>query len=192
MQNLHVIGDSHSMEVTWGGIDVVNIISHHLGPWTCAWFGIEKPIIEFNPEDWVCFCFGEIDCRDNLGLSTNWREITDKIVENYFYTISLYKAEKIFVFNIPPAVIQKTAAGNPWPCTGTDEERRKYVKYFNASLKRKCTEYNYIFFDVHDKYADDEGYFNLAYRDHCVHINNPIFLIEFLNEVINNTAGLQS
>ena len=179
------------MEVTWGGVNIVNVISHHLGPHTCAWFGFEKPLIPVDKEDWVCFCFGEIDCRDNLGKYENYREITDKIVENYFNAISQYEAAKIFVFNVVPAVIQSTASGDPWPCTGTDEERREYVRYFNKSLKAKCTEYDYIFFDVHDKYADENGFFNLKYRDNCVHITDPIFLNEFLNEIINSNPVLQ-
>lgn len=190
---LHVIGDSHASDYIWEGLGIngLQIISHHLGPKTCAWFGMYKPIIEVNKEDWICFCFGEIDCRDNIGLHANWKKITDKIIENYFHAISLYEADKIFVFNIPPAVIQKTAEGDPWPCTGTDEERRKYVRYFNRSLKNRCSDTGYIFFDVHDKYADENGYFNLKYRDNCVHINDPVYLIEFLNEIINSPAILQ-
>jgi len=180
MPNLHVIGDSHSMDVTWGGVTAVNVISHHLGPHTCAWFGFTKPMIPIDKKDWVCFCFGEIDCRDNIGKYDLWKPIVDVIVENYFYTISLYEAEKIFVFSVPPAVRQKTAAGDPWPCTGTDEERREYVKYFNQCLKGGCEKMGYIFFDVHDKYADEDGFFNLKYRDHCVHIKDPVFLNEFL------------
>ena len=191
MPNLHIIGDSHSI-YSWGkiNIDGVNILSHHLGPRTCAWFGFEKPIIPIDRKDWVCFCFGEIDCRDHLGLYEDYKAVTDKIVENYFYAISLYEAEKIFVFNVPPAVIQKTAAGDPWPCTGTDEERREYVKYFNKCLKEKCEKTGYIFFDVHDKYSDEDGFFNLKYRDNCVHINDPVFLIDFLNEVVNSPTVL--
>jgi len=168
------------MDVTWGGVNVVDIVSHHIGPHTCAWFGFTKPMIPIDKKDWVCFCFGEIDCRDNIGKYDLWKPIVDVIVENYFYTISLYEAEKIFVFSVPPAVRQKTAAGDPWPCTGTDEERREYVKYFNQCLKGGCEKMGYIFFDVHDKYADEDGFFNLKYRDHCVHIKDPVFLNEFL------------
>ena len=75
--------------------------------------------------------------------------------------------------------------GNQWPCVGTDEERKEYVRYMNECFKTRCTEYGFVFFDVHDKCADENGYFNLKYRDHCIHINNPVFLIEFLAKEVD-------
>jgi len=184
MRNLHVIGDSHAREYTWDfSVEGLNIICHHLGPKTAASFGVDKKDYGFTAEDWVCFCFGEIDCRDNVGRYENWKAIIRRIADDYFYAISLNRGRK-FVLSVPPAVIQSTAAGDPWPCTGTDEERREYVHYMNGCFRAKCLEYGYTFFDVHDKYAEN-GFFNLKYRDHCVHIADPVFLKEFLqNEQI--------
>lgn len=185
MINFHTIGDSHASKVTWGKVkaDGLNIITHHLGPMTCASFGMKRPVIEIGESDWVCFCFGEIDCRDHLGKSENYKELTDKIVDNYFYAISLYKGRK-FVFSVVPANIQATAAGDPWPCVGTDEQRREYVRYFNECLKRKCAETGVMFLDVHDKYADENGYLNIKYRDAGTHIIDPVFINEFLCELL--------
>jgi hypothetical protein len=185
--NFHTIGDSHARPFTWAGakVDGIELIYHWLGPMTCAWFGIEKPIIEVQPEDWVCFCFGEIDCRDHVGKHENWKEVVDKIAENYFETIKLYKAAKIFVFNVVPANIQATAAGDPWPCVGTDNDRLGYARYMNDCFRAKCLEYGFFFFDVYDKYADQNGFFNLKYRDDCGHIADAVFLREFLNGIIN-------
>jgi len=186
MINLHIIGDSHAREFTWGGINItgLNIICHYLIDKTCAAFGIERPSIYemgVRKNDWVCFCFGEIDCRVHIGRNKEYyKEIIDKIVENYFFAINQYKIAKKFVFNVVPSNIQATASASPFPSTGTDEERRCYVRFFNECLKNRCGEFGFIYFDVYDKYADENGYFNLQYRDDCGHIANPIFLTEFL------------
>ncbi len=189
MVNLHVIGDSHARLTTWGGVECVSIISHWLGPVTCASFGMQRLLIDIGLNDWVCFCFGEIDCRNHLGKHINWRDIAVKIVDNYFESINCYKAEKIFVFSIVPANIQATAP-NPWPCVGTDQERRMFVKYMNELYKDRCSKYGFIFLDVHDKYADENGFFNLKYRDFCGHIADSVFINEFLNEIIEMPYSL--
>ena len=140
MINLHTIGDSHASEITWGNVKVegLNIIYHHLGPVTCASFGMGYPMVDIPKSDWICFCFGEIDCRDHIGKHKEfYRETIDKIVENYFYAINQYEVDRKFVFNVVPANIQATAAGDPWPCTGTDEERKEYVRYFNECLSEE-------------------------------------------------------
>lgn len=188
---LHTIGDSHASDYVWNfQIEGLQIVSHHLGPMTCASFGVVRPHIDYNPEDWLCFCLGEIDCRDHLGKYENWEIIIERILDNYFEVLRTYNAANIFVFNVVPANRQATAAGDPWPCVGTDEQRKEFVMYMNAGLKIRCKINGFMFFDVHDKYADSEGYFNLEYRDHCIHIANPIFLKEFLNEVINSNPVL--
>ena len=192
MINFHVIGDSHARSFTWGGIKIegLNIISHWIIDKTCAGFSIERPCITdlgIKEDDWVCFCFGEIDCRTNIGkYKENYKEIIDKIIENYFYTINQYEVGKKFVFNVVPANIQATAINPPnFPSAGTDEERRGYVRYFNECLRNNCLKNGIVFIDVYDKYANEDGFFNLRYRDNCGHIANPIFIQEFLNESIN-------
>jgi hypothetical protein len=180
MINFHTIGDSHASEITWGKVNVpgLNIISHHLGPMTAASFGITKPMVNIEDNEWVCFCFGEIDCRDHIGKNkVYYKEITDKIVENYLFAVRQYKGKK-FIMSVVPANIQASAAGDPWPCVGSDEERREYVRYFNECLRNNCGDI--IFLDIHDKYADQQGYINIRYRDAGTHIIDPVFINEFL------------
>ena len=189
MIRLHTIGDSHADTGTWSAINIpgLEIVTHSLSPMTCASFGFGTvDINNFNisQDDWVVYCFGEIDCRDNIGKHDNYQEIIDKIVENYLYRVGTYKIAKVFIFSVPPAVIQATAAGDPWPCTGSDEQRREYVRYMNERLREGCESCGYDFFDVHDKYADENGFFNLKYRDNCVHIADPVFLKEYLSDKV--------
>ncbi len=48
---------------------------------------------------------------------------------------------------------------------------KKYVLYFNKKLKEYCINYNYIFFDIHDKYIDNDGFLRKDLSDNIVHIN---------------------
>jgi hypothetical protein len=184
VQILHIIGDSHASETIWGSIQIegLTIICHNLSPMTCASFGLRKDIrdaLDINQNDWGCFCFGEIDCRNNIGKhKENYRDIIDKIAENYFDAISQLILNKVFVFNVVPAVRANTA--HEGPLIGPDEERREYVRYMNECFAEQCYLYDYVFFNVFDKYTDIDGYFNVEYKDMSVHIANPIFLTEFL------------
>lgn len=191
MITFHTIGDSHASTIVWGfTVDGFTIVCHTDYARTCAWFGITKPPVEsfgVKKEDWVCFCFGEVDCRNNIGeYLDDYRQLIDKIVENYFYAMSQYEAARVFVFNVPPTVRQSTIPGVVTPAfNGTDDQRLEFTRYMNECFRRKCEEYHFVFFDVYDKYADSEGYFNLVYRDDCFHIANPVYLIEFLNKQLN-------
>ncbi len=67
-----------------------------------------------------------------------------------------------------------------YPILGTDEERKTYFLYFNEKLKEKCIQYNYIFFDIYNKYCDDEGFLKKELSDNGIHIGNGIYITEFI------------
>ena len=65
---------------------------------------------------------------------------------------------------------------------GTDEERKLYYNYFNEQLKINCFQKNYIFFDIYDKYTDNNGFLNRLYSDvGGYHIINGKYILEFYN-----------
>lgn len=182
MINLHIIGDSHARIETWGGIQIegLNIICHYLPGKTCVAFSTERPSISdmgVKKEDWVCFCFGWIDCWFHvMQYNDNYKQIIDKIADLYFYTLKQIDVSKIFVFNITPAV--------PYEIESEKGDKRNYIKYMNKCLKKKCEETGFIYFDVYDKYVGDKDFFNTEYKDNCVHIKNPVFLTEFLKKFV--------
>ena len=180
--SIHTIGDSHSTN-GWTGT-----IHHHLGPVLCYSFGKEKlnrcDIRNFNIKDGdtIVFCLGEIDCRCHIHKHINkintYQDIINNIIDNYFEAIKL---KNICVYNVvPPVQKYNTIENLEYPYLGSDEERKKYVLYFNKKLKEKCIENNYIFFDIYDKYIDENGFLNKLLSDGNVHIKEDIFIKTFI------------
>lgn len=138
--------------------------------------------------DAVVFTFGEIDCRlifAFTGYSETWQSMVDVAVPNYFDTIKV----NVDKFNhlhtmvlsvIPPTkneILGLTAK------EGDGENRKTVTIYLNNKLREYCEKYNYIFFDIHDKYCDSEGYLSRELSDDSFHIGNPIYYYEFLNNL---------
>jgi hypothetical protein len=191
--SIHTVGDSHSYN-GWSGI-----IPHHVGPVLCYSFGKKRlelfDIRSFGMSDGdtLVFSFGEIDCRchvyKHLTETVTYDVVIDEIINNYFETIKLHvnaaqiHFKNICVYNIPPPIERHNTWENPeYPYLGTDEERKQYALYFNAKLKEKCIENGYVFFDVYDKYADENGYLIKALSDDNVHIRDGVYIRQFIGE----------
>ena len=185
---IHTFGDSHSFN-GWSGVK-----THHLGPKLCYNFGKKMldvcNISKFNIKngDTLIFCFGEIDCRchihKHINKTISYQVVIDNIVDGYFIAIKKninniklknnnIKLKNICVYNVVPPIQKNNTKENPeYPYLGNDEERKEYVLYFNKKLKEKCDECNYIFFDIYDKYTDDNGFLRKDLSDGNVHIGN--------------------
>lgn len=191
--SIHTIGDSHSYN-GWSGI-----IPHHLGPILCYSFGKYKlnrcDIRNFNIKDGdtIIFCLGEIDCRchihKHITEEITYQDIINNIINNYFEAIELnvqisqIKLKYICIYNVvPPVQKYNTLENLEYPYLGTDEERKEYVLYFNKKLKEKCIEKNYIFFDIYNNYIDENGFLRKDLSDGNVHINNGIFISNFIKD----------
>jgi len=191
---IHIFGDSHCYN-GWSGIP--NIRSHHLGPKLC--FSIGRDGI--NIKDWynvhngdtVIFCFGEIDCRchihKHISECNDYKQIIDTLVQNYFIklknAVDSFDNLKTVVYNVVPPIQKNNTIENPeFPYLGTDEERKMYVLYFNEKLQQKCDEYNFLFFNVYNFYADSNGFLNKTLSDDSVHIRDGIYLKKFIEDNI--------
>jgi hypothetical protein len=165
-------------------------------------FGRDKNIIlnlnHINNGDYVCFCFGEIDCRAHINkYEINWQETINNLVAEYFIAIStnVYGLNvKTCVYNAVPQIDRRKPENlwiNKWdeesstlPAIGTDEDRHKYTLYMNKKLKEFCDLYGYFFFDVYNKYVDKDGFLNSIYSDGNCHIKDPVFIKEHLEKII--------
>jgi hypothetical protein len=191
--SIHTIGDSHA-DNGWSGI-----VNHRVGARLCYSFGRDKlnfcdiRNLNIKDGDTIVFCLGEIDCRchvfKHVSDTNTYETIINNIVKNYFEAIKLnvttseLKLKNVCVYNIPPP-IQKynTWENQAQPFLGSDEQRKSYVLHFNNTLKKKCIEYNYIFFDIYDNYTDDNGFLRKDLSDGNVHIQNGVFITNFIND----------
>ena len=106
--------------------------------------------MKIKENDYIVFCFGEIDCRGHIHRhitkENTYQKQIDFIVENYFNTIRENK--KLFNFhinicvsNVVPATpfytetFRQVAHNSEFPFVGTDEERRSIS--FNALIDEK-------------------------------------------------------
>ena len=190
--SVHTIGDSHStIEHGWPAI----VQNHHLGAKLCFSIGRDKldilDIRNYNIKngDIVIFSFGEIDCRAHIHKHLPYEESINGIVERYFETIKLNIDVsglniKTCVYNVPPPPRKNGIWENPeFPFEGSDEERKTYSLYFNKKLKEKCQDYGYTFFDIYDKYIDDDGFLIREMSDGNVHIKDGKYISEFLSTI---------
>ena len=201
---IHTFGDSHCACLNLGP----NVRAHHLGPILCYSFGqdplgrcdIRKPSAygaQVKNGDTVIFYFGEIDCRCHIHKhatgDVSYKNIIKDIVDNYIKAIKIttetskLELKNICIFNVVPTVEKHTVSqSSSFPLLGEDEERKKYVLYFNSLLKTKCADNNFIFFDVYDKYTDKNGFLNKELSDGNVHIgdkeNKRKYVMDFINK----------
>jgi hypothetical protein len=198
-----IIGDSHCGDA-WVDVEKMskNIKRHWVGPVLCNTIGKDLNKInvkKFNLKkgDYLCFCFGEIDCRCHIYNQCNkqnkhYKIIIDELVHNYFNALNHHKKllddVKICVYNIPPPIKKNdcTQHNKEFPFVGSDEDRKKYSLYFNECLKKYCEINNFLFFDIYDIHKDKDGFLRNDLSDRIVHIKNPKYIIEFLNKHIPN------
>lgn len=138
-----------------------------------------------NNGDFVIISMGEVDIRSHLSAeeyTNTWQETIDKIVPEYFEALKANRDNfnhiYLGVYNVIPPV------RGHWN-HGEEREIRKLAmsKYMNTKLKEYCEKYNYIFVDVYDKYCDDDGFLRDELSHSVMHIGNPVYLIEFLNNL---------
>ena len=193
---VHTIGDSHSSF----GWPADMIISHGLGPCLCYSFGKDPfarcKFTEYGIRDGdvVIFCLGEIDCRchiyKHVSGTLSYQSIINEIAVAYLSAIkalvsaSGLKDLRIYVYNIVPPVHKALVPNNPeFPFLGTDQDRLQYALYFNAVLRRLCTD-DIGFFDIYSKYSDSTGFIRYELSDYMVHIKDGTYIREHLNNIL--------
>jgi hypothetical protein len=183
MKTIYTIGDSHAWHC-W--LKIPNVIVGHYGPMLMHSIGQAENRINHAkdiPGDAIlCFCWGEIDCRCHVHKYQPYQKTIDVLVENYLNTIRCSKKthNDIWVFNVVPPPRRKDIINeNPgFPFLGSDEERLAYVKYMN----KKLSESEFIFVNVYDKYADQDGFLKMELSDMHVHIAEEKYLVEWINQ----------
>jgi len=187
---VHTFGDSHSHN---GFCDIPGVWTHPLGPKLCFSIGRDGISIKdgygVEDSDTVVFCFGEIDCRCHVhryvSENSEYAQIIETIVHNYFIQIKAavdhFCNLKTVIYNVVPPIQKHNTYENPnYPYLGTDDQRKQYVLHFNERLRQKCIEYGFVFFDVYDKYTDENGYLDKSLSDGNVHIRDAKYIKHFV------------
>jgi hypothetical protein len=195
---IHTFGDSHSKSFPEYVIKnyLGAILAYSVGKQGFEVLDITK--VDIEEGDHIIFCFGEIDCRCHISKhhdrenDNTYKTNIDNITDNYVRVIDenikkLNKNVNVWIYNVIPTVRKGAFKEHPsdeYPILGTNEERKNYVSYMNKMLKENCIKYNYKFFDIYDKYTDNEGFLIEEYRDELMHINNFRYIDEFIKNNI--------
>lgn len=184
---IHTFGDSHCQS-GWAELHCVE--NHWMGPWTAYSVGnsgLDKLRVTVPPGNTAIFCFGEIDCRCHMNrfVTEGVMDVAGPLVERYFDTLllnaELNPGAQFGVQTVTPAVHRfGLREDGDYPFRGTDDERRSYVFCFNVLYRLWCKKLGWLCVDVHDAYADKDGFLNREYSDGSVHIKDPRFLHEFI------------
>jgi hypothetical protein len=195
-KGFHTFGDSHS-RFAWDHIP--GVATHHIGPLLCYSFGkdpsrinVADPKYEVKDGDSVCFCLGEIDCRNHLYKHTTPQRASvdiEAIVSAYMDAIKVacspFKDLRVYVYSVTPTVRMTKESGYPrnreYPHLGDNNTRNLFTYLFNHHLREQCPRNGYVMVDVYDKYKDNDGYIKYELSDGSVHINNPVHIREFLH-----------
>lgn len=201
MITIHTFGDSHSI-AGWGNINLpdVTITTHHLGARLMHTFNSQKlQMVDLRERrhhvwngDYVCFCFGEIDCRCHVNkhIADN-PDVIKMLVAGYENAIEVVsdipKEITVMVYNVIPTIERGTKFDNPmgqFAYQGTPQEIRGYTLRMNALLKEMCQRHDWIFMDIYDAYCNEHGFLNMDLADSSLHIKNPVHMENFLKNKI--------
>ena len=191
MQTVHTFGDSHASR-EFGGWDHVEIPGHEV---ETHWIGARLMhsfardglsmlnILDYRvlPGDTVVFSFGEIDVRRHLANHSTTQESIDQMVSDYLgvvaqNTVQIPRLRVVIYCVLPPS---RTQPGDVR--AGTDEQRLKYTRAVNASLRWQTAVLGWGFLDVTPDYSDQQGFMNLQHSDDSIHIKNGGPLSKRLN-----------
>jgi hypothetical protein len=196
---IHCIGDSHSsvfsgneeMQPIWPQRSDDNTLffkSYRIGPATAYQLSNKITIIEdvirknVNLDnDYVLFCFGEVDIRAHLikQMELQNKTITDVVkecVDRYIETILYFKNNGVRVLAWGPiASWNESKPYNGGPSFGTSFERNTVTEEFNNYLKEVCDKKGVGFITIFDKMIDENKITNSDllddWEDCHIHLN---------------------
>ncbi len=200
---IHTFGDSHSSAgwVHIPGIEIHAIgpiLAYSLGRDATPRFNIANKHYNVKENDTVIFCLGEIDCRGHVHKhitpNKSYQQVIDEVIVNYLKGIEMnvrqFRKLRVCVYNVVPPIEKDKVAIEfqkmhpEWPFLGTNKERLLYHKYFNKRALEECDKRGYIFIDIFDKYADENGFLRTNLSDGITHIENPIYLKEVVDNLL--------
>ena len=171
---IHCIGDSHAsifcgsehMQPEWPARskDTLEYFrSYRIGPATAYQLETKRSIINQilrlidKENDYLLFCFGEVDIRAHLKKQMDLqnrdvKSIVKECVDRYFETIMFYKNQRINVMVWGPIASWDEPKPYPGPSFGSCLERNEITREFNEYIKFLCEaqgiDFITIFYDM--------------------------------------------
>lgn len=198
MIDLWTFGDSHAG--TWAGWDQIKInnlnikICSYPSTLMYSWAHSLKEeeqfdLVEIKKDDYVCFCYGEIDMRAHIHkYKDEWQTNIDNLLDKFFEKIYIKTNDitsNIIISNIVPHLYNEPPLPGV-PREGSPEDVKKYTLYANEGLQKRTKEYNYIFLDLYNKCINKDGFLIREMSDQICHIKDFKYLKEWLEKFMEN------
>lgn len=161
---------------------------------------IERVISEYKitEDDFIFFCFGEIDIRNHIGFHAEKQGITvenaiEICVNRYLETILFFKTKKLKIGVYGPPASSIGWSHNLVTDYKNVKVRNNMTLYFTKYLKMKCEENEILFKSIAEKMILPDGTTNQSYIMDDIHLSQqtmPLILEEF-NEIICKTKEFQ-
>lgn len=209
---IHCIGDSHAsifsgtevMQPVWpirSKDNLKNFRSYRIGPATAYQLENKRPIINnivnlVNKEnDYLLFCFGEVDIRAHLKKQIDLQKSTVKsvvkeCVDRYFKTILHYRDSGINVMVWGPIASWNVGKPYPGPTFGTCLERNEITREFNQYLKSLCDNEGITFVSIFENMLLPNGETDVKYLDKTgIHLNDNS--LELIKNAFKNIVSFE-
>ena len=158
------------------------------------------PLQELKRNDGIIWCFGEIDARCHIvkiahQKQTTIETIASEVAHNFIKFVERNDGAirkvgvRTLIQSVRPAINVKGVPAGTTPnknelsmfsTVGTPEERVRATKQMNAIFSAECGKRDWLFIDLHDRCANDDGTMDdePAHSDGC-HYQNPAPFLEW-------------
>jgi hypothetical protein len=179
----HIVGDSHHATLRgFTGVKYLNMCEYYNWSPMSMYLasGKEKNhFLTLEREGLWILCFGEIDVRCLIynqihKKNRDENEVIESLVKSFIDTVTSFYSEIAIMSVVPPV---KFYSGNykleiinsEFPFVGPDEDRSRYTKKINETLRKTCEEKDLIYINIYDSYKDSCGFLIKELSDGTVH-----------------------
>lgn len=197
-KSILLLGDSHCLipdtgnirhcnpgPETWWRIQDLEYFKYYIGDL------IKREFFHIIPTDLIVWSLGEIDIRCHFDKQVNFYKrnedkIIDELIHNGVKTLQAIHPTFGFLGITPPVKKEEIVhLDRQYPITGTNEDRVRWTKKFNTSLKNYCSIYNRPFIDVYEQHSTVDGFLVKELSDGSVHIKNKVKIMEQLELLLD-------
>lgn len=154
---------------------------------------IERVIREYKitKQDFIVFCFGEIDIRNHIGFQAQKQNITinqciETCVDRYLETILYFKNKGLNIYVYGPPASSVGWVHNSSRDFGNVVLRNEMTLFFTDNLEKKCNNYGISVISIAKEMMKEDGTTIHDYIIDDIHLSQKTMplLLEKLNSLI--------